>query len=338
MTNSDPQIDLHGLQVLRSAGLLAARQYLPAVHAIRDEGFWARWAMRALLALGAGQLLTGIVFFFAYNWGDLSDLAKFAIAEGALIIALLGAIAVGFDRAFGQVLLLAASLLTGVLLAVIGQVYQTGADVFELFAAWAALILPWVAISRSAAHWLLWLVIAETALWLYCEQVPVTLGEMTWDQVSLISAATISAALAAREIAVRNDVSWMAPHWTRLVLLFAGVAMLFFPSAGYVLDIGARGAPFWCVAAFVVAVVAGVIVYWHALPDFASLVILIGFADAFLICVGVRLIDETIGFSLDEIGPGLTSLAAMIVWAIVGTGAAAKAMRWLRGELRVRPA
>ena len=50
-----------------------------------------------------------------------------------MAIAAVGALLVGLDRAFGQVLLIAASVLTGVLLAVIGQVYQTGADVFELF-------------------------------------------------------------------------------------------------------------------------------------------------------------------------------------------------------------
>lgn len=338
MTSTDPQIDLHGLQVLRGAGLLTARQHLAAVDAIRDETFWARWALRALLALGAAQLLTGIVFFFAYNWNDLSDLAKVAIVEGTLAIAVLGAVIVGPDRAFGQILLLAASVLTGVLLAVIGQVYQTGADVFELFAAWAALILPWVVISRSAAHWLLWLVVAETALWLYCEQVPMAMGDMTWDQASLLSAATIFVALAGREVAVHKGFSWMAPHWTRLVLLLAALTTLFLPSAGYVLDIGAREAALWCTVALLAAFAAGGVIYWRTLPDFASLVILIGFADAFFVCLGFRLIDEVIGFSLDDVGPGLASLAAMTAWAIAGTGGAAKAMRRLRGELRTQQA
>ena len=44
----------------------------------------------------------------------------------------------------GKAALLAASLFVGALLALIGQIYQTGADTFEMFAAWAALILPWV--------------------------------------------------------------------------------------------------------------------------------------------------------------------------------------------------
>ncbi len=42
---------------------------------------------------------------------------------------------------------------TGALLALIGQIYQTGADIWQLFAIWVALIIPWVVISGSNACW-----------------------------------------------------------------------------------------------------------------------------------------------------------------------------------------
>ena len=334
MTTPVTEIELGDLQVLRGAGLIAAPRYPTAVDAIREEAFWARWGLRALLALGAGQFLAGVVFFFAYNWNDLSDIAKFAVVEGALAIAALGALAAGLDRMFGQVLLIAASLLTGVLLATIGQVYQTGADVFELFLAWAALILPWTLISRGAVQWLLWLVVAEVALWLYCEQVPMVVGEMTWDELAVLSGATIALALLGREIAVRLGCLWLGAHWTRLILLFAAILILFMPAAGSVLDIDTAEAPALCIGAFVVASAAGAFVYWWKIPDFAALVIIIAFADALFICIGFRLIDESIGFSWSEAGTGLSSLGAMILWAIAGTGGSAMAMRWLRSDLR----
>ena len=334
MTTPVTQIELGHLQVLRGAGLLAARRYPTAVDAIRDDAFWARWGLRALLALGAGQFLAGVVFFFAYNWNDLSDIAKFAVVEGAVTVAALGALAVGLDRMFGQVLLIAASVLTGVLLAVIGQVYQTGADVFELFLAWAVLILPWTLISRSAVQWLLWLVVAEVALWLYCEQVPMVVGGMTWDELHVLSGATVVLALVAREVAVRAGCLWLGAHWTRLVLLFAATLILFMPAAGEVLDIDTVATPLLCVSAFVVLLVAGGFTYWRKIPDFAALVIIIAFADAFFICIGVRLIEETIGFSWMVAGPGLSSMGAMILWAIAGTGGSAMAMRRLRADLR----
>lgn len=334
MTTPATEIGLGDLQALRGAGLISAQRYPTAVDAIRDEAFWARWGLRALLALGAGQLLAGVVFFFAYNWNDLSDIARFAVVEGALAIAALGALAVGIDRMFGQVLLVAASLLTGVLLATIGQAYQTGADVFELFLVWAALILPWTLISRSAVQWLLWLVVAEAALWLYCEQVPMVIGEMTEDELSVLSGVTIAVALLVREVAVRLGYLWLGGQWTRLVLLFATILILFWPAAGSVLDVYSAEAQALSIGAFVAVSAVGAFAYWRKLPDFAALVIIIAFADALFICIGIRLIDESIGFSWSDAGRGLSSLGAMILWAIAGTGGSAMAMRWLRSDLR----
>ena len=325
------------LQALRSAGLVSARGYAAAVDAVRDEAFWSRWGMRALLALGVSQFLTGVVFFFAYNWDDLPDIAKFAVIETALTIALGGALLVGLDRVFGQMLLIAGSVLTGVLLAVIGQVYQTGADVFELFAAWAVLILPWTIISRHPVHWLLWLVVAEVAVVLYGEQVLVPIEEMPGELVSVVVGATIAVALAIREWAVARGTPWLAAHWTRLVLLFTAMAALFAPAAAQMFDVDNVATGAVCVIAFLLAVLVASTAYWRLWRDFPALVIIIGFADAFVVCVGYRVIDEGIGFDLNDIGPALSSLGAMIVWAIAATGSAALIMRRLRGNLQEVP-
>jgi uncharacterized membrane protein len=334
VTTSDPQLGTGELRLLRAAGLISARGYVAASDAVRDQAFWVRWGRRALLALGAGQFLAGVVFFFAYNWNDLSDIGKFATVETALVIAAGGALLIGVDRAFGQVLLIAASVLTGVLLAVIGQVYQTGADAFELFVAWAVLILPWVVVSRSAVHWLLWLVVAETALALYGAQVLTVVHNVTRGDVWVLVGATIVLALAGREIVVRKGCDWLAFHWTRLVLLFAALATLFAPAVAHVLDIEDLGSPALSLVAFVVVLAGAGGVYWRLKPDLAALVIAIGFADAFFICLGYRAIDETIGFDFDEAVPALTGFGAMILWAIAGTGSAALAMRRLRTSMR----
>jgi uncharacterized membrane protein len=326
------------LQVLRSAGLVSARGYAGAIATVRDDPFWARWGTRALLALGAGQFLAGVVFFFAYNWNDLADVAKFAIVQAGLVIAAVGAVAVGLDRAFGQALLIAASVLAGVLLAVIGQVYQTGADAFELFAAWAALILPWAIISRSAAHCLIWLVVAEVALVLYGAQVLVAVGGTPGEEIWMLLGATIAAALAGRELAVRFGLAWLSGRWTRLLLLFAALTALFAPAAGYVLDVGRYESGPLCVGAFLLAVAVAAGFYWRVRPDFAAMVAVIGFADLFFICFGYRLIDEAIAFDLDSAPQALASIGAMIAWAIAGTGSAALAMRHLRGRLPMVPA
>ena len=281
MAASHSNIGVNDLVVLRRAGLLRASQFRHALNAVRDEGYWSAWGRRALLALGVGQLLAGVVFFFAYNWNDLSDFAKFGVVESALVIAALGALLVGLDRAIGQSLLIAASVLTGVLLAVIGQVYQTGADAFELFAAWAVLILPWTIIARSAVQWLVWLVVAEIGVALYGEQV--LWIDLTDGQIWVLVGATIALALVAREAAVERRMAWMAGHWTRLVLLAAALFVLFWPAAVSVVDTNEFDAPGLCIGAFVaLAAIAG-FSYWRIWPDFAASVIVIGFLDMFFI-------------------------------------------------------
>ena len=131
-------IGLREVGVLRRAGLIPASRYLAAVHAVRDNAGWAKWARRALLVLGTGHLLAGIIFFIAHNWVSIPPLAKFGVGQALIAVAALAVLVVGFDRAAGRTLLIAASVLVGALLAVIGQVYQTGADAFELFTAWCA--------------------------------------------------------------------------------------------------------------------------------------------------------------------------------------------------------
>jgi uncharacterized membrane protein len=284
--------------------------------------------------LGAGQFLAGVVFFFAYNWNDLSDLTKFAVVEAALVIAAAGALLIGIDRAFGQVLLVAASVLTGVLLAVIGQIYQTGADLFELFAAWAVLILPWVLVSRNAAHWLLWLCVAETGLALFGGQVLMVVTSVDQGDVWVLVGATLALALVGRELAVQRGLAWLSAHWTRLVLLLAVVAVLFVPAAAHAVDVEEFGSPAVCRIAFQANNAGASWVYWGIWPDFGALVLVIAFADAFFICVGYRLIDEAIGFDFEDAAPALTSFGAMIAWGIAGTGTAALAMRRLRGRLQ----
>jgi uncharacterized membrane protein len=83
----------------------------------------------------------------------------------ALIVALsAGAVVRGLSSAIGKGLLVMALGCIGPLLAVFGQTYQTGADVWQLFASWAALGLIWAVAARSGAACLVWVVIAQTAL------------------------------------------------------------------------------------------------------------------------------------------------------------------------------
>jgi uncharacterized membrane protein len=113
----------------------------------------------AALLLGAG-----LIFWIAANWQDQSRQFKFYLIQGVLLASMAGALAWPRGR---NALLLLATLTLGGLLAFIGQTYQTGADPWQLFAAWAALALLWVAAARSDGLWAMWVLIMGTgiALW-----------------------------------------------------------------------------------------------------------------------------------------------------------------------------
>src|SRR5262249_48307682 len=155
------------------------------------------------------------------NWADLSAVAKFAIVESGLVIALAGAWFTGIERAIGQALLIAASILVGLLLAVIGQVYNTDADAYSLFMAWTVMILPRTLGSRSAAQWAVWLVVLYLALPLYGEQALIPEGRLARVALEIGLSALAAVFLALREAAVRRGTAWLAASWTRIGLLMA---------------------------------------------------------------------------------------------------------------------
>ena len=138
---------------------------IPAAHQWRD--LFSRFLMLTATAC----IVSGIVLFFAWNWADLHRFAKFALIESGLVICVYLGWRRGVDSLAGRAALLTAAMLTGVLLAVYGQTYQTGADPYGLFLGWLLLTLGWVLIGRQSGLWLLLVVLANLTLVLYWEQV-----------------------------------------------------------------------------------------------------------------------------------------------------------------------
>jgi len=130
---------------------------------------WRNFLDMLLLWTGVILLVSGVLFFFAYNWSALPRMAKFGLAELLLAAAFISAWVLGIDRPAGKGALCGAAILTGALLALVGQIYQTGADTYELFLYWALLIVPWVLVGRFAPLWLLWLGLIDIAVPLFCE-------------------------------------------------------------------------------------------------------------------------------------------------------------------------
>ena len=204
-----------------------ARDYALALLYPRRE--WGLWTARLLLALGAALVLAGVVYFFAFNWAKIPPAVKLAAIQVALIGCLAGACYYSLKKLSGQVWLLAASVLVGVFLAVFGQIYQTGADAWQLFALWSVLVLGWASIAAFAAHWLLWLALANISLWLWWKQAALPGREM--EALIFIGLTLLNgAALALHEyFAVHKGPIWLAARWTRRLLTLAILTIMLGP-------------------------------------------------------------------------------------------------------------
>jgi uncharacterized membrane protein len=128
-----------------------------------------KFALSTMRAAGVLSLAAGIVFLVAFNWRELGVYGRFATVEVPLLAALAVAWMQGVARLSGRLALLLAVILTGVLLVLFGQTYQTGANLYELFLGWAALTLPWVIACRWAPCWGLWLLLVNVALMLIAQ-------------------------------------------------------------------------------------------------------------------------------------------------------------------------
>lgn len=133
---------------------------------------WRSWLERRLLVTGVLLVVAAVVAFFAWNWDRLSAPWRFGLVEGGFVLSTAAAVVGRLRRArtLADAARTAACFLIGVFWAVFGQIYQTGADSWQLFALWAACILPWFAAGPSLSLWALWLAVANLAAWLWSVQ------------------------------------------------------------------------------------------------------------------------------------------------------------------------
>jgi uncharacterized membrane protein len=206
-------------------GALAPDKVGPALAlagVLPDRDAWRRFISTLLIGLGALLLAAGVIFFFAYNWNAMGKFAKFGLAEALIAAAVIVAIVSGLDRMFGKASLFLASALTGALLALIGQTYQTGADPYQLFAGWAVLILPWVAVSRMPALWLLVVLLLNVAVATYVTVVPGVLGFIfTPARLIWLLFGLNTAVLAIWEIAIAMGIPWLQARWSARIVATA---------------------------------------------------------------------------------------------------------------------
>jgi len=221
------------LKRLAQAGVLSSDELEQAfrIVGIFPEGRgWSRFLSTLFLMLGSVFFAAGVVFFFAYNWASMHHLVKLGVVQAGLIIAVFTASYNGFERPAGKAFLLLSSILVGAVFALFGQIYQTGADAYELFLAWSAFIAGWVIIGSFPALWLLLLLLLETALYLYWAQVVDTSWFIYRTPVLYEILFGMNAfALMLWEAGSAFGVSWLKGRWIPRVVESIGLFVIMIP-------------------------------------------------------------------------------------------------------------
>ncbi len=140
-------------------------------HVYNDLPSWKSFLRLLFLALGVGFTTAGIIFFFAYNWADMHKFVKIGIMEGLVVLTTFIIVLTSWKPMVKNIILTGTTFLVGGMIAVFGQIYQTGANAYDFFLGWTTFVTLWVLVTEFAPLWLTYLVLLNTTLILYSVQV-----------------------------------------------------------------------------------------------------------------------------------------------------------------------
>lgn len=204
--------------------LLTDTVYMP-------KNAWEKFLQLFFITLGVGFTTAGIIFFFAYNWQDLNKFFKIGIIETLILATTSLVLFLKVNPMVRNILLTASAVLVGVLFAVFGQIYQTGANAFDFFTAWTLLITIWVVVSNFPPLWLIYIVLINTSFVLYTEQVVSYWSEIdAFTMLFLLNATPVVVSLLITKLISNIKI----PYWFyNVITLFA----LYFATVGMVIGI-----------------------------------------------------------------------------------------------------
>ena len=141
---------------------------------------WQRYLNLLFLLLTVGFLTSGVITLIAANLDYFSDLAKIYGLQTLLVVTVVLGIYCFIRESRRQAteklkwktysIFFVVSVLIGGLFALVGQTYQTGADVWQLFAVWTLCQLPFLLLFPNVASALLFAATANVAFYLFNEQ------------------------------------------------------------------------------------------------------------------------------------------------------------------------
>jgi len=181
---------------------------------------WQKFLQLFFMSLGVSFTVAGILFFFAYNWDDLHKFVKIGLVEGLIIILTLVALFIEIKPLFRNIILSGVTMLVGVLFAVFGQIYQTGANAYDFFLGWTMSVALWIFVANFSILWLIFIVLLNVTLGFYIEQVA-----PDWSDLYIFSVFIVLNALFLVVSLFLKNKKYTIPNWfTNLLAL--GIAVL----------------------------------------------------------------------------------------------------------------
>ncbi|MEO5911617.1 MAG: DUF2157 domain-containing protein [Pelobium sp.] len=142
-----------------------------ATHVYNQKQDWQKFLKYAFIAFGIGFTVVGLLFFFAYNWADLPKSVKLGLTQLLIIASTLAVLFLKTNNNIRNIVLTGSAIFVGVLFAIYGQIYQTGANAYDFFLAWTIFITLWVLVSNFAPLWLIYILLINTTFVLFIDQV-----------------------------------------------------------------------------------------------------------------------------------------------------------------------
>ena len=324
--DSLPPLSRNSLSLLCDSGRISPSAWSQALDfcGFRPDGnAWLTYWRQVFLLGGVLFFLAGIICFIAWNWNDMQPFARMTLVGVIVACAGMGSVVAGPDSRSGQALLLACGVAMGPLLAVFGQTYQTGAELWELFRVWTVLLVALALAGRQAGLWFAaWLSgNVFIALWLGRN---LTSPFDAFSQFFAIPEWLVAIACAillwewAAQRAARKDAqSWLRSRWLPR-LLFLDLAVR---TSCYLIE-GILGAYRWAdasqlwlphqVVPFFAVVMAGTAWWWYRKkePDLFMLATLLGSGTVVLLAA---LAEAELFFDLGVV-------AAFLFWGLLVTG------------------
>jgi len=287
------------IESLHERGVISAEARARSLAWLREGVAWRSWAGSLLLVFGVALVLAGIICFVAANWEFVGAFAKFAALELLLFGCAVGAWFAGLDRTGGKVLLGAAAVLVGAVLLLIGIEYPSNAQAYELFTLWAVLIAGWIFVSRCSPLWLFWLALLNADLISFWSARPNHFLSYALSDSDSFASVCIGLALlnglplAARELAARRGVEWLAARESRVFPLLGVLGALFAPACWLVLEHNRTSGLLVAAGALnLVCLAAAMYLYRRVLYDMAALVLSV-LSLCLLVCIALgRVIFE----------------------------------------------